>query len=180
MALHCAHARGGVHPGQAPALTYAGIQSCQAPALIRARAQSSQAPALTGAGVRSGQAPAPTCAGGCGADRGAAWRRTLLSGDVHPHPGPLRTAIVNTTSVRLHMDEVMSWDVDVNLVQETKLSTSGQRVLRGALGQRGWMVFWGAPLETRGRGIWDVPEGGVAVLVRDGHTAEAAKRPKSR
>ena len=42
------------------------------------------------------------------------------------------------------------------------------------------MVFWGAPLETRGRGIWDVPEGGVAVVVRDGHTAEAAKLPTSR
>ena len=42
------------------------------------------------------------------------------------------------------------------------------------------MVFWGAPLESRGWGIWDVPEGGIAVLVRDGHTAEAAKLPKKR
>ena len=100
----------------------------------------------------------------------AAWRRTLLSGDVHPHPRPLRRAIVNT----LHMDEVTSW------VQETKLSVSGQRVLRGALRQRGWIVFWGASLETRGRGIWDIPEGGVAVLVRDGHAVEAAKLPKTR
>ena len=162
-----------------------GAQSWQAPTLARAGVQSWQTPALTVAGVRSGQAPAPTCTGGCGADRvyrarDAAGLKTLLSGDVHPHPGPLRTAIVNTTSLRLHMDEVTSWDVDVILVQETKLSASGQRVLRGALRQRGWVVFWGAPLETRGRGIWDVPEGGVAVLVRDGHAAEAAKLPKTR
>ena len=78
--------------------------------------------------------------GGGGADRAdrahvAAWRRMLLSGDVRPHPGPLRAAIVNTTSLRLHMDEVTSWDVDVILVQETKLSALGQRVLRGALHQ---------------------------------------------
>ena len=167
------------------AVNCTGAQSWQAPTLARARVQSWQTPALTVAGVRSGQAPAPTCTGGCGADRvyrarGAAGLKTLLSGDVHPHPGPLRTAIVNTTSLRLHMDEVTSWDVDVILVQETKLSASGQRVLRGALRQRGWVVFWGAPLETRGRGIWDVPEGGVAVLVHDGHAAEAAKLPKTR
>ena len=78
------------------------------------------------------------------------------------------------------MDEVTSWDMDVIVVQETKLSALGQRVMRGALRQRGWMVFWGAPLETWGRGIWDVPEGGVAVLMRDGRMAEAAKLPKSR
>ena len=112
--------------------------------------------------------------------RVAAWRQTLLSSDVHPHPGPLRTTIVNTTSLRLHMVEVTSWDVDVILVQETKLSASGQRLLRGALRQRGWMVLWGAPVESRGRGMWDVPEGGVVVLVRDMHAAEAAKLPKTR
>ena len=42
------------------------------------------------------------------------------------------------------------------------------------------MVFLGAPLELRGRGISDVPEGSVAVLVRDGHAAEAAGLPKTR
>ena len=42
------------------------------------------------------------------------------------------------------------------------------------------MVFWGAPLESWGQGILDVPEGGIAVLVRDGHAAEAAKLPKMR
>ena len=36
----------------------------------------------------------------------------------------------------------------------------------------------GSILESRGRGIWDVPEGGVAVLVRDGNQAEAPKLPK--
>ena len=40
--------------------------------------------------------------------------------------------------------------------------------------------FLGAPLESWGRRIWDVPEGGVAVLVRDGHAAEAAKLHKKR
>ena len=185
MALQCAHARGGVQSGQALALTYSGVQSCQAPALACAGVRSYQTPALTGAGVRSGQAPAPTCARGCGADRVdrarvTAWRRTLLSGDVHPHPGLLRTAIVNATSLRLHMDEVTSWGVEVIVVQETKPSASRQRVLRGALRQRGWMVLWGAPVETRGRGMWDVREGVVAVLVRDRHAAEAAELPKTR
>ena len=113
--------------------------------------------------------------------RAGGWRGALLlSGDIHPHPGPMCAAIVNSTSLRLHLDEIASWDVDVILVQETKLSASGQRVLRAALRQHGWVVFWGAPLESRGRGIWDVPAGGVAVLVHAGHAAEAAKLPKRR
>ena len=56
---------------------------------------------------------------------------------MHPHLGPLRVAIVDTTSLRLHMDEVTSWGVDVILVQQTKSSVSGHLVVRGVLRQRG-------------------------------------------
>ena len=79
-------------------------------------------------------------------------------------------------SLRLHMDEVTLWNVDVILVQETKPSASGQRVLRGALRQRGSMVFWGAPLAG------DVGHSGGGrrgVCARRAHV-EAAKLPKTR
>ena len=180
-ARHCGHATGGVQLGQGLALACTGVQSCQAPTLTRAGVQYWQTPALTGAGFRPAQAPAPTCAGGYGADRAdqahvAAGLRTLLSGDGHPHPGPLRTAIVNTTSLRLHMDEVTSWDVCH--------SGPGDLVVRVYSGGRcasgGGLCSGGRPPETRGRGIWDVPVGGVAVLVGDGHAAAAAKLPKKR
>ena len=41
MVLQCAQAPGGVQPGQAPVLSYSGVQCCQAPTLTRARTQSS-------------------------------------------------------------------------------------------------------------------------------------------
>ena len=75
-------------------------------------------------------------------------------GDIHPHPGPalLRVGLVNVTSLRHHVDEVAGWDHDVVLVQETRLTKGGQRALRSLLRERGWNVFWGAPLESRGGG----------------------------
>ena len=72
-------------------------------------------------------------------------------GDIHPHPGPalLRVGLVNVTSLRHHVDEVAGWDHDVVLVQETRLTKGGQRALRSLLRERGWNVFWDAPLNQR-------------------------------
>ena len=68
MTRHCAHACRGILPGQAPALTYAGVHSCQAPALTRTMAQSCQALmalhcAHACGGIQPGQALALTYAG---------------------------------------------------------------------------------------------------------------------
>ena len=39
----------------------------------------------------------------------------MRCGDVHPHPGPLRVAHANVSSLRLHWHTVAEWRVDVVL-----------------------------------------------------------------
>ena len=105
-------------------------------------------------------------------------------GDIHPHPGPalLRVGLVNVTSLRHHVDEVAGWDHDVVVVQKTKLTKGGQRALRSLLRERGWNVFSGAPLESRGGGggMWEASLGGPAILARAALTAEDPPLPKQR
>ena len=85
----------------------------------------------------------------------------LRCGDVHPHPGPLRVAQANLTSLRMHWHTVAEWLVDVVLLSETRLMAVAQRVMRAQAGASGWQAFLGAPRESLGGGgIWDATAGG--------------------
>ena len=114
-----------------------------------ARRPRAQEPPLA-AGLGSSPPPPPTHPPGQIGEGGGLGQ----CGDIHPHPGPalLRVGLVNVTSLRHHVEEVAGWDHDVVLVQETRLTKGGQRALRTLLRERGWNVFWGAPLESRGGG----------------------------
>ena len=80
----------------------------------------------------------------------------------------MRVALANVTSLRLHWHTVAAWRADVVLITQTRLTAVAQQVMRAQAGVSGWQAFWGAPLESRGGGIWDAPAGGVAILVRQG------------
>ena len=101
----------------------------------------------------------------------------MRRGDVEPHPGPLRVAQANVTSLRLHWHTVAEWRVDVVLISETRLTAVAQQVMRAQAGASGWQAFWGAPLDSRG-GILDPPAGGVGILVRQGIPARQIHLPK--
>ena len=103
--------------------------------------------------------------------------RLVRCGDVHPHPGPLRVAVSNVTALRPHCHTVFAWEADVVLLGETRLTATGQSVMARLAREAGWQSFWGAPLESRGGGIWDCPPGGTAVLVRQGLPARQVMPP---
>ena len=90
----------------------------------------------------------------------------------------MRVALANVTSLRLHWHTVADWRADVVLITETRLTAVAQRVMRAQAGASGWQAFWGAPLESRGGGIWDAPAGGVGILVRQGIPAKQLLPPK--
>ena len=100
-------------------------------------------PPPTGSGSRAGTPPPPRC-----------WAfpplLLLRCGDVKPHPGPMRVALANVTSLRLHWHTVADWRADVVLITETRLTGVAQRVMRAQAGASGWQAFWGAPLESQG------------------------------
>ena len=104
----------------------------------------------------------------------------LRCGDVEPHPGPMRVALPNVTSLRLHWHTVADWRADVVQILETRLTAVAQQVMRANAGASGWQAFWGAPLESRGAGggMWDAPAGGVGILVRQGMAATQILPPK--
>ena len=64
------------------------------------------------------------------------------------------------------------------LISETRLTAVAQQVMRAQAGASGWQAFWGAPLESRGEGIWDAPAGGVGILVRQGILTTQILPPK--
>ena len=99
--------------------------------------------------------------------------------DIHPNLGPLRTAVANVTSQRLHAAEVASWEVGVIFLHETKLSRGGGGEGHTPLYcQKGVAMFLGMPAGYQGGGgMWNTPEGGVLVLVREGLTADLARLP---
>ena len=82
--------------------------------------------------------------------------------DIEPHPGPMRVALRNVTSLRLHWHAAADWRADVVLIWETHLTAVAQRVMRAQARASGGQAFWGAPLESRGGGSWDAPAGGWA------------------
>ena len=62
------------------------------------------------------------------------------------------------------------------LLGETRL-TAGQLVMGRLAHEAGWQSFWGAPLESRGGGIWDRRRAGTTVLVRQGLPARRVIPP---
>ena len=54
------------------------------------------------------------------------------------------------------------------LLGETRLTATRRSAMGCLAREAGWQPLWGAPLESRGGGIWDCPQGGTAVLVRQG------------
>ena len=52
--------------------------------------------------------------------------------------------------------------------------------MRHFFAERGWPFFGGCPPDTRGGCTWNTPQGGVAILVREGLTAELAKLARKR
>ena len=90
----------------------------------------------------------------------------------------MRVALANVTSLRLHWHTVADRRADVVLITETRLTAVAQRVMRAQAGASGWQAFWGAPLESRGGGIWDAPAGGPVILVRHGIPAKQVFPPK--
>ena len=102
--------------------------------------------------------------------------RLARCGDVHPHPGPLQVAVSNVTALRPSCHTVFAWEADVVLLGETRLTATG--LSHGATGPRSRLaVLLGAPLESRGGGIWDCPPGATAVLVRQGLPARQVMPP---
>ena len=60
----------------------------------------------------------------------------LLCGDVEPHPGPMRVAEADVTSLRLHWHTVPEWRADVVLIQSSQ--GNGIRILMEAVLGDGW------------------------------------------
>ena len=71
-----------------------------------------------------------------------------MCGDMHPNPGPLRTAVANNTSLHLHAAKVASWEVNVIFLQETNLSPGegGAEGHAPVFCLKGVAVFLGMPL----------------------------------
>ena len=96
-----------------------------------------------------------------------------LCGDVHPQPGPARgvgechipTPVLETS------DGVQS---GCTMVQETRLTASGQRAMTALARRMGWRALWPPPLENKGGGFWDTAPGGVGVLYRPGMVIQPA------
>ena len=78
----------------------------------------------------------------------AAWRRALLSGDIHPHT---RAATGNRCQHDVTVPTMLSWEVDIILPQEAKLSASAKPCVAPA-GVDGQGL--GALQESRGRKMW--------------------------
>ena len=101
-----------------------------------------------------------------------------ICGGIGPNLGPLRTAVANITSQRLHAAEVASWEVGVIFLQETKLPRrGGRRPCATFFAKRGWQCG-DARWIPRGGGMWNTPEGGVSSLVREGLTAELVRHTR--
>ena len=65
----------------------------------------------------------------------------LRCGDMEPHPGPMRVAQANVTSLRLHWHTVAEWRADVVLISETRLTAVAQQVMRAQAVASGWQAF---------------------------------------
>ena len=101
----------------------------------------------------------------------------LRCGDAEPHPGPLRVAHTNVTSLRLHWHTVAEWRMDVVLISETRLTAVAQQVMRAQAGASGVAGILGGSPGIPG-GIWDAPAGGPGILVRQGVRARQVLPPK--
>ena len=105
--------------------------------------------------------------------------RMLLarSGDIHPRPRPLIVESVNVTSLRQHWRQVLRSKADMLCLQETRLTTAGQRAMTTLAKKLGWRALWGTPLPPKGDGMWDTGPGGVGILYTPGMVVQQAARP---
>ena len=105
--------------------------------------------------------------------------RTRLAqcGDVHPHLGPLRVAVSNITVLRPHCHTVFALEAEVVPWGKTRLTAAGPSTIGRPARDAGWQPFWGAPLESRGGGIWECFPGGTAIRVQQGVPARQIVPP---
>ena len=86
----------------------------------------------------------------------------------------LKEATWNINALRYKVECIDAWawsaEVDVVLLQETRVSAEEQRLFGRIFDERGW-VFWGAAQAPRSENVYkqDIP--GVATLVRKGMKA---------
>ena len=53
------------------------------------------------------------------------------------------------TAMRTHVDEILSWEADIVMLQETRLTKVGQQVMIEASTKEGWQMLCGHHLETK-------------------------------
>ena len=76
-----------------------------------------------------------------------------MGGDIHPNPVPLLMAVANVTSLRLHAEEVASWEVDVIFCRRQNFpGGGGEKAMHHFCVKRGWQCFRGCVLDTKGWG----------------------------
>ena len=49
----------------------------------------------------------------------------------------------NVTAMRTHVDEILSWEADIVMLQETRLTKVGQQVMIEASTKEGWQMLCG-------------------------------------
>ena len=54
----------------------------------------------------------------------------------------------------------------------------GQQIVAEQLKEHGWQLFCGHHQDSRSGGVWDAPQGGVAIMVRQGWAARLIKPEK--
>ena len=88
-----------------------------------------------------------------------------------PHHGPARLLTAMTTnmsSLNTQFEQVCALPAHVVGGQETRMTATGQQLMKSDLEKRGWDVVFGRPVEKRGRGRGSVKPGGVCILARTG------------
>ncbi len=100
-----------------------------------------------------------------------------------PRPGYMDDAetmlsviTANVHSLNHRVEEVMTWDADVVLLQETKLTAHAIKDIQGVVKREGWTMVHGKPCppgvggagqrKTRTSAVTEANRGGVAALVR--------------
>ncbi len=98
------------------------------------------------------------------------------SGDMDDVETMLSVITANVHSLNHRVEEVMTWDADVVLLQETKLTAHAIKDVQGVVKRDGWTMVHGKPCppgvggggqrKTRTSAVTEANRGGVAALVK--------------